>query len=139
MTPAPWWVTLVIGVLTVIGAFFAAQRGAKSNQEATTQREKAAAREEWFRRLQWAAQLSLAGDAPTRTAGLALLDELARSSLATADDLQLLEVLNRNEALLEADQGYAGVLATTEFTGAVDEPDAAPDDEGDEQEGQHVD
>lgn len=138
MTAAPWWVTLIIGVLTVVGAFFAAQRGAKSNNEATLQREKAAAREEWFRRLQWAGQMALHSDRRTRSAGYAMLSVLADSPLATQDDLKLLLALGRNEALDVADHDYDEVIGTTVFT-EVDEPATLPDDGDQEQEGPHVD
>lgn len=50
MSLAPWWVAVIVGILTVGGSFFAARIGAKQTSVATDQREKAAAREEWFRR-----------------------------------------------------------------------------------------
>ncbi|WP_029135505.1 hypothetical protein [Nakamurella lactea] len=91
--------TLVIGLLTVVGAFFAAQRGAKSSRQATDQREKAAAREEWFRRVQWANQLALTANDRVSAAGYAVLSVLADSPLAGDDDLKLLLALSRNELL----------------------------------------
>ena len=46
MGPAPWWVTLLVGALTVSSSFLAARIGSNRALEATDQREKAAAREE---------------------------------------------------------------------------------------------
>jgi hypothetical protein len=129
MTSAPWWVTLLIGLLTVIGAFFAAQRGAKSNQVATEQREQAAAREEWFRRVQWANGLALSGDDRTSAAGFAVLSELADSPLATADDLRLLLALSRDERLDKAGRKYEGHVATITFA-EVEPPTSPADDQG---------
>ena len=51
------WVPVVqaaVGVITVVGAFFAARIGATRQDKSTQQREAADARAEWFRRLQWA-------------------------------------------------------------------------------------
>src|ERR1700712_3183528 len=96
MAPAPWWVTIVVGVLTVSGAFFAARMGAKETHESTEQRDTAAAREEWFRRLQWATDLTLKPDDRSRTVGFAVLSALALSPLAGMSDLDLLWSLNTN-------------------------------------------
>jgi hypothetical protein len=138
MTPAPWWVTLAIGVLTVIGAFFAAQRGASSSRQATEQREKAAAREEWFRRVQWANDLALSPSDRSSAAGYAVLNELADSPLATADDLKLLLALSREERLDAADEDYDAHIASITFT-EVDDPPPATDHRVDGQEAHHVD
>jgi hypothetical protein len=99
VTGTPWWATVLVGTLTVAGAGVAAWIGAGRTTEATRQRENAAAREEWFRRLQWAAQLALSTDELTRAAGLSLLGVLAGSPLAGAAELDMLSALNDNTSL----------------------------------------
>lgn len=80
----------VVGVLTIIAAFYAARLGASSTKEATEQRATAAAREEFGRRLQWATGLALDHDHDrTRAVGAGLLQALLNSSLATPDDVDL--------------------------------------------------
>lgn len=69
MGPAPWWVTLLVGALTVGSSFLAARIGSNRALEATDQREKAAAREEWFRRVQWATELTLRTDLASQATG----------------------------------------------------------------------
>ncbi|KFZ79202.1 hypothetical protein ED92_26810 [Amycolatopsis sp. MJM2582] len=85
-------VTALVGVLATSGAFVGARLGARANDRATEQRERAARREEWWRRFTWAAELAV-DDAPVkRVAGLKLLTKLAQSELAQADELALLDV-----------------------------------------------
>jgi hypothetical protein len=98
-------VQVLIGICTVAAAFYAAKVGAAG----TTQRENAAAREEWFRRLQWAAELALAEDNRSSAAGLAALKVLGDSPLAADADLRLLEALNLNDALDALDATYTDV------------------------------
>ena len=118
MIGTPWWATLLIGFITVIGAGAAAWIGATRTTEATKQRESAAAREEWFRRLQWAGQLALAQEERSRVAGLALLRELAASPLAGQAELDLLAALNDNATLAQ-------------FGQELDAEQSKADDEGD--------
>jgi hypothetical protein len=122
MIGTPWWGAALIGVLTVIGAGFAAWIGANRTTEATRQREHAAAREEWFRRMQWAGQMALSEDERTRLAGLALLEVLATSPLAGSAELDMLAALNDNAAL---DRYTEAVDAATELG-----------DDGEDEEGQ---
>jgi hypothetical protein len=98
-------VQVLIGICTVAAAFYAAKVGAAG----TAQRENAAAREEWFRRLQWAAELALAEDNRSSAAGLAALKVLGDSPLAADADLRLLEALNLNDALDALDATYTDV------------------------------
>lgn len=80
----------VVGVLTVLAAFYAARVGASGTAEATEQRATAAAHEEFGRRLQWATSLALdETSARTRAVGAALLEQLLTSPLASPDDIQL--------------------------------------------------
>ncbi|GGM10148.1 hypothetical protein [Nakamurella endophytica] len=129
MSPAPWWVTIVIGVLTVAGSFLAARIGAAQTRQATDQRELAAAREEWFRRMQWAADLSLRDDARSRAAGLALLAALGDSPLAHNADLELLWALNANADLDELESNLVDDLDDTDFI-ADDDTDTEEDQHG---------
>jgi len=92
-------VQLLVGVATVAAAFYAARSGARATGAATAELDRAARREEWFRRVQWAAGLTLDADARARTDGLRLLGVLARSDLADADDLALLDALGDDAAL----------------------------------------
>ena len=80
------WVPVVqaaVGVITVVGAFFAARIGATRQDKSTQQREAADARAEWFRRLQWASELALADSERYRAAGLALLEVIEQSPLGS--------------------------------------------------------
>lgn len=121
MGPAPWWVTLLVGALTVSSSFLAARIGSNRAFEATDQREKAAAREEWFRRVQWATELTLRTDPASRATGLSILASLADSELASRDDLGFIESLNTtNFQLDEVEQS---------FDDAVDEIGFRADDE----------
>lgn len=121
MGPAPWWVTLLVGALTVSSSFLAARIGSNRAFEATDQREKAAAREEWFRRVQWATELTLRTDPASRATGLSILASLADSELASRDDLGFIESLNTtNLQLDEVEQS---------FDDAVDEIGFRADDE----------
>ena len=93
-----WWqlgLTLLLGVLTVIGAYVGSRLGAKANDRATNQRELAARREEWWRRFTWAAELALDGSSAKRAVGLSLMVKLARSELAQQDEFQLLDVFHQ--------------------------------------------
>lgn len=96
--PVNWWqlgLTLLVGVLTVTGAYVGSRMGARANDRATEQRDAAARREEWWRRFTWAAELALDDSAGKRAAGLSLLMKLARSELAQHDDHQLLDVFHQ--------------------------------------------
>lgn len=107
MGPAPWWVTLLVGALTVSSSFLAARIGSNRAFEATDQREKAAAREEWFRRVQWATELTLRPDLASQATGLSMLAALADSELASDDDLGFIESLNTtNLQLDEVEQSF---------------------------------
>jgi cell division protein FtsI/penicillin-binding protein 2 len=88
MGPAPWWVTLLVGVLTVSSSFLAARIGSNRAIEATDQREEASAREEWWRRFHWATEQAMSEDARTSLVGVSLLEALYESHLAGVDELR---------------------------------------------------
>ncbi len=117
-------VQLVVGAATVAAAFYAARAGARATQLSADQSERAARRQEWFRRMQWATDLTLADNARSVAKGRALLAVLARSELATADDEALLEALNANPVLNELEQKYADEVDEVDF---VTEDEDAPD------------
>ncbi len=100
----PWWLTVLVGALTLVGVVYGARVGAGQARVGSDEQATAAAREEWFRRMQWAAGLTLSQDSRSRVAGLALLRILATSPLASKDDLALLSALNENEALDRAER-----------------------------------
>jgi len=81
----------------------------------TDQQERAARRQEWFHRMQWATDLTLADNPRSVAKGRALLAVLARSELATADDEALLEALNANPVLNELEQEYADTVDEVDF------------------------
>lgn len=128
MSPAPWWAAILVGVLTVAGSYVAARLGSQRTDEATRQRGLAAAREEWFRRVQWAVQLTLSDNARASTAGYQALTALGQTTLAGDDDRELLLTIAESSIL------HQQTLATQQ---AVDEPDFVIDDqhEGDEERG----
>ena len=88
----PWWQTLVSvlagGGLTLVGTVWVSRT---SNR--------AAGRAEWFRRVEWAQQMTTSSDEFTKAAGYQVLDYLSSSKLATADDQGLLERLAQDPDL----------------------------------------
>lgn len=91
MTPTPWWLTVLVGVLTVVASFLAAIIGAgHAGPAATDKRTTSADRQEWFSRFQWATELTLRSEPAAQAAGFAVLEVLASSELASEDDVSLL-------------------------------------------------
>ena len=88
----PWWGTLLAalagGLIAVAGAIL---NGSFDRRRARG--------EEWFRRLQWAQQLTASGSDADRAAGFRLLRALGESRLASDDDLLLLYVLTDDDDL----------------------------------------
>lgn len=71
MSGAPWWVlltTAIVGAAAAVGGAVWASRVQRCS----------AARAEWFRRLQWAWELTQTGDVSSVTAGMTMMDYLAR-------------------------------------------------------------
>ncbi len=115
-------VQLLVGLLTVVAAFYAARSGARAAQASTDALDRAARREEWFRRVQWAAGLTLAAGTRSQADGLALLAVLARSDLADADDEHLIEALNQNEVLDDLQRRLTGRGEAVHVRVSVDPP-----------------
>ena len=89
---APWWVTLVVAVITAAAAL--------GGSALVTWRQNARGyREEWFRRVQWAHQLTESDRDQTQAAGYRLLELLGDSPLATDEDKELLLQLVQDEGL----------------------------------------
>jgi hypothetical protein len=89
-----WWQTLLVavagGTLTLIGTTLVGL----INRRATN-------RAEWFRRVQWAQQLTVSDNDQVQAAGYNALEALAGSTLATRDDLHLLEHLSYSPRLAQ--------------------------------------
>lgn len=90
----PWWGTLLATFLasafTLAGTWVATlrlDRRARLTMRST-------GREEWFRRLQWAEELTAADRDDRRATGRAILTQLTRSSLATAEDVALIAAMS---------------------------------------------
>lgn len=83
--------------LSFVGGFLGGFLGAVATLFAARLREKGAKREEWWRRVQWAADLALGDDPRSQAAGLNILGKLAGSPLATDDDAQLLAIFSGPE------------------------------------------
>jgi hypothetical protein len=80
---APWWVTIVVAVITGAAAL--------SGSALVTWRQNSRAnREEWFRRVQWAHELTQSDRDEVQGAGFRLLEHLADSPLAKQEDQELL-------------------------------------------------
>jgi hypothetical protein len=117
-TGPAWWQTLLIavggGALTLVGTVIVGLFSRKSSRNA-----------EWFRRVQWAQELTASDDDATRVAGYRVLNYLSESRLADKDDQSLLEQLAKDPDL---DQ------LSTEDTATVDETDYVLDNDGDGEE-----
>jgi hypothetical protein len=97
------------------------------------QRDRADQREQWWKRAQWALELTHADDAALTTRGYAALEHLARSDLATADEQRLLEALlevglRPDDARAEDGDGALGGRDEEEVSGGPDRAgDRGPD------------
>lgn len=109
MNGAPWWVTL----LAAMAGGAIALGGALVNGRLDRRR---ARREEWFRRVQWAQQLTASDRERDREAGYRLLRSLGDSDLATTDDIRLLYDLTDDSALTDPPQSDPPVLYAVEDT-----------------------
>lgn len=102
--------SLAIGSITAVAAFFGVRMSVRGNDRATEQRELAARREEWWRRFTWAAELTLDDAEHKRVVGLNLLTTLARSDLARREECLLLDVFQQRvlESVLAAEGQQSG-------------------------------
>lgn len=127
-----WWQTLLSviagGALTLVGTVWVGRLNRR-----------ASGREEWFRRVQWAQQLTSSADEPTKVAGFAVLAQLSRSELATDDDKEMLEQLARDPELEVLGSAPAESVEATDYVlevadrsagQAVDVVDGRGDNEG---------
>lgn len=111
----PWWGTLLATFLasafTLAGTWVATvrlDRRARLSMRST-------GREEWFRRLQWAEELSAADRDDRRATGRAILTQLTRSTLATAEDVALINAMSEL-----ADIDTLEATATNSILDAID-------------------
>lgn len=89
----PQWLQTLLGVLaggalTLAGTVWVGKQNSRTS-----------GREEWFRRVQWAQQMTRADDEATKASGYKILSYLSESPLATADDQGLLEQMAADPAL----------------------------------------
>lgn len=85
---------LVLTVVTAVAAITAAALSWWAGHQSTGQRERQGRREEWWRRFQWAIELAMSDSERKSQVGVALLDALANSSLATADEVAATSAVN---------------------------------------------
>ncbi|HEV7168907.1 MAG: hypothetical protein ACHQ7M_21285 [Chloroflexota bacterium] len=100
-TSAEWWqivaalsplaILLAAVVAAIVGLLTLRQKSA-ADARALAQRTEADNRSEWWRRTQWALDKAMSPDADSKALGLATLSVLARSELARAEELQLLDI-----------------------------------------------
>ena len=100
-TSAQWWqivaalsplaILLAAVVAAIVGLLTLRQKSA-ADARALAQRTEADNRSEWWRRTQWALDKAMGPDADSKALGLATLSVLARSELARAEELQLLDI-----------------------------------------------
>ncbi len=86
--PAPSWVTLILGFVAVIGALVTWQ-----------QKNRADKRSEWWQRTTWAFERTFSVDDAESGLGWKVLVTLVRSTLATKDDSDIVQVIGEQVAL----------------------------------------
>ena len=88
--PAQAWVTLIVGGFAVVGVVVTWQ-----------QKNRADRRSEWWRRTQWAFERTFSSDDAEARLGWTLLSMLTRSTLATRDDSDIVQMIAQHGALTE--------------------------------------
>lgn len=102
--PAQAWVTLIVGGLAAIGVIVTWQ-----------QKNRADRRSEWWRRTTWAFERTFSPDDAQAQLGWRMLETLQRSTLATSDDSDIVQVIAEHAALGSAEQeGDGGDTADTD-------------------------
>jgi hypothetical protein len=91
--PAQAWVTLVVGGLAAIGVIATWQ-----------QKNRADRRSEWWRRTAWAFECTFSDDDSHARLGWTMLDTLLRSTLATKDDSDVVQVIGEHAAMADTGQ-----------------------------------
>ena len=86
--PAQAWVTLIVGGVATIGVIVTWQ-----------QKNRADRRSEWWRRTAWAFERTFSDDDSQAELGWKVLYTLVQSTLATADDSDIMQVIAEQAAL----------------------------------------
>ena len=86
--PAQAWVTLIVGGAAIIGVIITWQ-----------QKNRADRRSEWWRRTAWAFERTFNEDDGQAQLGWKMLDKLLKSTLATKDDSDIVQVIAERAAL----------------------------------------
>lgn len=86
--PAQAWVTLIVGGLAAIGVIVTWQ-----------QKNQADRRSEWWKRTQWAFERTFTTEYDEAELGWKMLAKLVRSTLATRDDSDIVQVIAEHVAL----------------------------------------
>ncbi|MDQ0734657.1 hypothetical protein [Arthrobacter agilis] len=102
-----WWEPLVafapfVVALVALGALW--QRSI-ADAKALSQRQTADDRSEWWRRTQWALDAAFSSDPARRKAGIGALRILAESSLATDEELAVLDAVWIDDPEVAPDRG----------------------------------
>jgi hypothetical protein len=91
--PVQAWLTVVVGGLAGVGVILTWQ-----------QKNRADRRTEWWRRTQWAFERTFSTDDAQAELGWKMLATLVRSTLATKDDSDIVQVIAEHAALGDAEQ-----------------------------------
>lgn len=110
--PAQAWVTLIVGGVAAIGVIITWQ-----------QKNRADRRSEWWRRTTWAFERTFSDDNVQAELGWKVLYTLVRSTLATADDSDIMQVISEHVALGET--GQEGNGDDTDAEEGIDGPPPA--------------
>ncbi len=114
----PWWGTALVALITAAAAL-------GGTAIATWRQNKRARQEEWFRRVQWAEQLTASEDDDRSASGYRALQILSDSELASDDDRRLLLGLVNDTANQTAELSFQTEVDEIEFlTDTEDNNDA---------------
>lgn len=116
MTGTPWWVTIVVAAITGLAAL-------GGSALVTWRQNTRAGREEWFRRVQWAHELTLSEQTSTQDAGYRRLAHLATSPLAKPEDRELLLQLSADDEVRALERDDADDLDVIDFVRDTDSND----------------
>lgn len=90
------------------------------------QRDRADRRDQWWKRMQWATDLTLSDDPHRRELGYTVLEVLGSSGLAGAEELDLLDVALTAELLRRPDLLDDGWVIDDDDAGHADDSREAP-------------
>ena len=111
---------LLTGLAAALISFLVLRQRTQADALELVQKTNADSRAEWWRRTQWAVDRALDDDANTKALGLAALAVLARSELASTEELELLDIAWRT---------VNGEVFDADFDGVVDAADGPDDNE----------